>query len=850
MVVEPGVAEARLRLALSAGGIGAWRWSASTGELEWDAATGRLFERGAVAGAGPLHEWADAIHAEDGPRVVEAVLLAVEREAGFDLEYRVVAAEGRERWLRLAGRIERGPDGLEGVVGVVEDVTERIEARRQERIQRERLELVVSVNAALEDADDPLDLLTQVASALVPHLADEVVLVLTGVAADQPEDLVWVRRPDIDRPVEEVSGPLRAAMEEGRATVEADRLTAPLRKQGRLLGAVELHLTSDRPTYDQDDLRLVETLAARVAASVENRRLRRYRDRVARIDAHLADFGTHLAAAPHVEDVLAVIRSDAATVVGADHAEVALVVDAEHLHVADTEGHLVDGVGVVHLDAPILLAEAARRGDIVYASGGDPAGSIPADHGFGAGVASSLYDDERQSIGVVGLSWRGAHRFDEVDASAVRTVSRLCGQSLRRALLVRETQELGQLTAGLATARTSKDVARLLRDHSELAFGTALANVRLVERDSSSLRTIISVDDPDAFTAREERVGLDQSMPAAEVARTGRPIWMPTQASMLERYPNLVEELDRSGYRSLAALPLHTSTGEVVGVGTFAWRAQKRLDAAARSRLTTLCDLAAQTLERTMLADSEHAIVASMQHRLLPTLPDVAGCSVRALYQPATASIGMGGDWYEVITMEDGSVVAVIGDVVGHGVDAVAEMAQIQNLITGLAATGTPVAELLLRTNEMLRASRPIYATAVLLHLDLTSDRLGYQSAGHPWPLLRLADGTVRSLQDRHHAMLGTHLSPAPMSYVDLPPGAAIVAYTDGLVERRHEGIDAGIDRLARHVALDLDRDLVELVDAVRSEGDGGDVTNDDIAVLVIQRDPVDELRTGDAAEG
>ena len=208
-------------------------------------------------------------------------------------------------------------------------------------------------------------------------------------------------------------------------------------------------------------------------------------------------------------------------------------------------------------------------------------------------------------------------------------------------------------------------------------------------------------------------------------------------------------------------------------------------------------------------------------------------------YEPADVAQGLGGDWYDAIPMADGSLVVIMGDIVGHGVEAVASMARLQHLITGLIRTGTPLEEVFERADAMARASDAIFATSVLLHLDTTARRLGVLSAGHPWPVLRTPDGTVHLLKGGRQALIGASMRPTEMQHLDLPPGSVLLAYTDGLIERRSEGIETSIERLADHLAIageaaSADAILEHLVTLV-AQADDDTATTDDIAAVVVR---------------
>lgn len=240
-----------------------------------------------------------------------------------------------------------------------------------------------------------------------------------------------------------------------------------------------------------------------------------------------------------------------------------------------------------------------------------------------------------------------------------------------------------------------------------------------------------------------------------------------------------------------------------------------------------------------MLPDREHATVVALQRRLLGPPATVDGFDIAVHDEPGDGAVAMGGDWYDTFARTDGTLVVVVGDVAGHGVPAAAAMAQIQYVIADLIRSDRALHRIFTDVNEMLPADEFGYATAQILELDGHRHRLGYQSAGHPWALVRRPDGRVDRLDGGTCPPIGVSRPPEPLVYTQFAPNTLLLAYTDGLVERRERSIVEGIDRLA--VALgeidpegDVDAMLRRLVAAARNLG--GDRLDDDVAAVLIRR--------------
>ncbi|MFD9568662.1 PP2C family protein-serine/threonine phosphatase [Streptomyces sp. NPDC059982] len=224
-------------------------------------------------------------------------------------------------------------------------------------------------------------------------------------------------------------------------------------------------------------------------------------------------------------------------------------------------------------------------------------------------------------------------------------------------------------------------------------------------------------------------------------------------------------------------------------------------------------DLTAQVRSRQRLASSrrqgerlaeeaaaERRVASVLREALLPTLSAElaeSGLSVATAYLPAESE-AVGGDWYKCRRLPDGRILLAVGDACGHGLDAVARMAQQRHALAGLAhAPGTDAGQLTTWLNELLCADPAAQtATAIIGHID-AERTLRWACAGHPAPLL-LRDGRARPLGTAHRGPLfGLVPGHAYATATEpLRPGDLLLLYTDGLVERRGEDITEGIDAL------------------------------------------------------
>ncbi|MET7597622.1 SpoIIE family protein phosphatase [Streptomyces sp. NPDC005481] len=257
--------------------------------------------------------------------------------------------------------------------------------------------------------------------------------------------------------------------------------------------------------------------------------------------------------------------------------------------------------------------------------------------------------------------------------------------------------------------------------------------------------------------------------------------------------------------------------------------------------LEDLTRRAGLALDNARLYERQRKVAETMQRHLLPQLPTVPGVEMTARYVPAPHASSVGGDWYDAFTLADSANALVIGDVVGHDLDAAAGMAQVRNMLRAFAWSHPDSAPsaVVTQLDEAVRhiAEVPM-ATMILATLARRDDglwALHWTNAGHPPPLLVGHDGQTRYLDDAHGILLGTGLTRArPDAVTVLPPRSTLLLYTDGLVETPHRSIDHGLDRLRRHAAALAHRPLDSFCDSLLEQVRPTD-NDDDVAMLALR---------------
>ncbi|MFH9551748.1 PP2C family protein-serine/threonine phosphatase [Streptomyces sp. NPDC051445] len=244
--------------------------------------------------------------------------------------------------------------------------------------------------------------------------------------------------------------------------------------------------------------------------------------------------------------------------------------------------------------------------------------------------------------------------------------------------------------------------------------------------------------------------------------------------------------------------------------------------------------------ERLRLAHArEREVALALQKAMLPAGRQIGHHRAAVRYRPAVGALNVCGDWYDLVDLVGGNRIGVsVGDVVGHGLEAAGVMGQLRSALSAASRVAEGPAEAL---NVLGRYAHVVdgaeSATAVTTFIDFDHRTITYSSAGHPPPVLVHADGRVEFLDRATDPPLDARPTPMrrPQAHTTYQSGATLALYTDGLVERRHEDIDTGLDRLADALTRHRDTDPESLADAVLLEllPPGG--ATDDTALVVVR---------------
>lgn len=253
----------------------------------------------------------------------------------------------------------------------------------------------------------------------------------------------------------------------------------------------------------------------------------------------------------------------------------------------------------------------------------------------------------------------------------------------------------------------------------------------------------------------------------------------------------------------------------------------------------TVLDLTARrvglVIDNARLYDREHRLAETLQRAMLPEQAEVDGLDVWTYYAPNSENAQVGGDWYDVLQVSPDVVGVVIGDVVGHDVEAAASMGQLRSVVRSYIFDITTPGPVLERVDQLVAGMRvPRPAGLVLSTITRTQDvwRLEYSRAGH-LPALLVRGGAVTLLDAAGGPLIGFGGVPRSTGSVDLEPGDVVVYYTDGLIERRDRGLRDGLAALSAVAAAVTARDAAGVGEELLSRL--ADHPEDDVAVVVVR---------------
>ncbi|GIJ46100.1 hypothetical protein Val02_29860 [Virgisporangium aliadipatigenens] len=391
------------------------------------------------------------------------------------------------------------------------------------------------------------------------------------------------------------------------------------------------------------------------------------------------------------------------------------------------------------------------------------------------------------------------------------------------------------LTADLAQAATSTSIAEaIVREGVGLLADYSSASVVSPAEDELAVWT--AAGRRDDLAERNRRIPLDAATPHTDAVRTGRAVVHQTPADLAAAYPRLADGYRTLGVGSIVCVPIRTADGAPLGALAFGFQREHGVDSDVITFAETLANLSAQALRRAQIYERELDAAHQLQQALLPALSGgLVGIRVSADYRPADVAHQVGGDWYDVFPVPGGRIGFAVGDVVGHSLAAAAAMARLQSALRVIAQTAPDPARVL---DEFDRASVLIadsrMATVGFADYDPATGLLRYACAGHLPPLL-VTEGGAEYLWEGRSLPIGLGQRQRQQGERLMPHGAALVWYTDGLVERHGQPVTEVMRRLADAAGRCGEREPEGLCRHLLRHGAGAQVLGDDTVILCIQ---------------
>ena len=528
-------------------------------------------------------------------------------------------------------------------------------------------------------------------------------------------------------------------------------------------------------------------------------------------------------------------------------------------------GHELAGPHVRVAERLLDLATGpVRRGQLVEVADTSTDGRLgdARDAAREAGIDAALAVPLRVRDDVIGLlvayPERG-RRTTESEAALLTPLASQLAVAVQNAQLHERTAELSsQREAALASER---EAARRLGALYEISrsFAQSLSLDATLDAFVTTVVDVLDVDAalirmPDARREVLEPRGLhvkDSLLADAVRAVLWRPQPFgasPVRRLFRERMPvrlrrrtsnELLDPFLEKGWTG-AMVPVATPAEVIATLGVFSFRPGSPITDETVEAALAIAGQAALAIDNARLYQQQKEFADTMQRSLLPRArPAVSGLEVGAVYQ-SSAHVDVGGDIYDFVTLDDGRLAVVLGDVTGHGVDATADMAMAKFVFRSLARDHPEPADFLAAANDVIvdEIAAGKFITMAYLAIDGESGEVACASAGHPPPRLVTPDGSVHGLEPGGLA-LGIE---AGQAYDELrtavPEGATIVVYTDGVIEARRQRELYGIERLDGFLRAHRELEPRVLANAIAEDARafaGGELA-DDLAVVVIRR--------------
>ncbi len=443
------------------------------------------------------------------------------------------------------------------------------------------------------------------------------------------------------------------------------------------------------------------------------------------------------------------------------------------------------------------------------------------------------------------VEWVGANTDVTAQREAEEMRGRLTDQLGAAAL---RTARLQGATAMLAEALTVEQVVQVIIDVGRTALAADRSAVALLDPDRTTLRLISGGGIPDLQGISGDEIPLDHTNVLTMAVNSRRPVFAESPEHLRQQLADagadesVIKAVLSSDERAWVGLPL-LAAGRALGALRFSFTRTQKISPEDGVFLEALAGQCALAVERATLFEREHSTAETLQRSLLPDrLPVVKGLVLAQRFRSGSRHVQVGGDWYDAFVLQDGRVAAVVGDVMGKGVKAAAGMGRIRNAVRALALTNPPPAAVLTGLDRVFEATEEEEQVTTLAYM-IVEPGTGEGTlalAGHPPPLLVSPQGTPMLCDAEAGTPLGFPTSRRQFRF-SVPPGHTAVLYSDGLVENRKRGLDAGLAELCS-VVTEAPPEVVTsphmLLDFLVDRMLAGYEQDDDVTVLAVHVPP------------
>ena len=863
---EVRVRDTVARLALDAGGIGAWAWDPDTRTVQLSEELQAVFGLEPGTFPGTVDALFALIDPEDRDRV-RRTLVAGASTGELVVEARLLRPDDRVVWIEARGSRFPGPSAA--WVGVGIDITARKAA--DEELRR----VLEAERRARADAEAATQALTETVARLDTLLQHAPI----GLAFfDLDFRIVRVNDPlagldvspageQVGRPVAEVAPGLWPALE------------APFREvvaTGHPVVGIEIGgQTAARPGIERSFLASVYPVVAPdgrligIGLTTVEITDRKRAERAAMLIAAANElFSSSWSVDDMLEKVGEIVVprfADSCNVylratrqeprhVAVTHVDPALraqLLAADRRWPFDPAGE--DPVATTLARGAVLMEEVTEDMRATMAGGDADHLAVIEAHGVRSAISVPLEaHGERFGLMILNYTTASGRRYEPEDVDLAHELARRFAQVIETSRLrsdAQRAQERLRLLARVGELITVElDSQARLHSVAHMTIPTFADSCSVFVADADGRVRLAAFSHVDArvqefIDSHPEHIVLEpgSEAPPAVAVRTREPVFMPVAppdlAERITADPSERERARAAGITSLIAVPLLDPAGPF-GALVFSYAESGRRYTDDDVPLAQeIARRVAPAVENAIRFEREQQLVEVLQRSLLPeALPDLPEAELAARYLPGTSGVKIGGDWYDVVRVADGRLVLAIGDVVGHGVRAAAAMGRLRHTVQFCALEGLSPSQILTRVNAyLIDAGSSDMATLLVMSYAPETGTVRLSTAGHPPPLVREPDGTLTYLPGGRGMPLGASSS---ARYTEeravLAPGAVLVLYTDGLVERRHEPLDVGFLRLGETVARAPD-DLEKLADHLLDELLDESGPADDVAVLVMR---------------